>query len=166
MIRRIWRALGQRAHFEQVAPSPVIIMTESCIEQVSLQFAPSTGRGLESIVYLLGLTNGHSTLAVASVAPPSIATPTSVDVEAHELGKVIRSAADSDMQVVGQIHTHPNGAFHSQGDLHGMRIRHPGYFSIVVPEYGAYLPSLDNAHALMWSNDGFRDVARPVTLLE
>ncbi len=141
-------------------------MMNPCIDRVCRQIAPSTKQGLESIVYFLGLTTGDSTLAVDSIAPVSIATPTSVDVEAHELGKVIRIAADSDLQVVGQLHTHPDKAYHSQGDLRGMRIRHPGYFSIVVQEYGARLPSLENAHVLMWGDAGFRDVKRPVTLLE
>ena len=166
----IWRILAnltrRRARFEASAPSPVIVMTKACIDQVSRQIAPSTERGHESIVYLLGLTDGNTALAVSSVAPVTIATPTSVDVEAPELGKVIRRATLSDLQVVGQLHTHPGKAYHSQGDLKGMRIRHPGYFSIVAPAYGVRLPSLDDTHSLIWQEDGFRDVTQPVRLLD
>ena len=60
------------------------------------------------------------------------------------------------LQVVGQLHTHPGEAHHSAGDLEGMRIRYPGYFSIVVPDYGSQLPSFKHAHILMWTPDGFR----------
>ena len=141
-------------------------MTVPCINQATGQVSPSFEQGRESIVYFLGLTTGHSTLAIASISPASIATPGSVDVEARELGKVIQSAAVSDLQVVGQLHTHPHAAYHSGGDLQGMRIRHPGYFSIVVPDYGAHLPSLQQAHVLMWTDDDFQEVAQPVRLFE
>lgn len=167
MIRRFWSALtGRRVHVEHLAPSCSIVITDSCINQVRGQISPSFEQGHESIVYFLGLTTGHSTLAIASISPASFATPGSVDVEARELGKVIRSAAVSDLQVVGQLHTHPHAAYHSGGDLQGMRIRHPGYFSIVVPDYGVHLPSLQQAHVLMWTDDGFQEVAQPVRLFE
>ena len=167
MIRRVWSALtGRRVHVEHLAPSCTIVLTVPCIDQVRGQVSPSLDQGHESIVYFLGLTTGHSTLAIASILPASIATPGSVDVEARELGKVIESAAVSDLQVVGHLHTHPHEAYHSGGDLRGMQIRHPGYFSIVVPDYGAHLPSLQRAHVLMWTDDGFQEVARPVRLFE
>ena len=47
-----------------------------------------------------------------------------------------------------------------------MKIRHPGYFSIVVPEYGAELPSFEESDTLVWSSEGFREVNRPIKILE
>ena len=47
-----------------------------------------------------------------------------------------------------------------------MKIRHPGYFSIVVPDYGAELPSFGDAHILMWTPEGFQEVKKPITLFD
>ena len=111
----------------------------------------------------MGLTTGNTSLALSAVAPEVDATARSVDVSAAELGKIIRFAAMAELQVVGQLHTHPCGAHHNDGDLTGMRIRHPGYFSIVVPNYGAELPSFGDSHTLMWTPEGFQEVEKPVT---
>ena len=141
-------------------------MTTQCRDKLTEQLRGSARRGHEGIVYFVGLTTGSTTLALSSMAPEADATAGSVDVSAVELGKVIRFAAMAELQVVGQLHTHPCGARHSDGDLTGMRIRHPGYFSIVVPNYGAELPSFRDAHTLMWTPAGFQEVERPVTFFD
>ena len=109
-------------------------MTAQCRDQLTEQLLRSVRKGHEGIVYFIGLTTGCTTLALSASAPEVAATPGSVDVSAAELGKVIRFANMSELQVVGQLHTHPGGAYHSDGDLAGMRIRYPGYCSIVVPK--------------------------------
>ena len=141
-------------------------MTTQCRDQLTEQLRGSVRRGHEGIVYFVGLTTGSTTLALSSMAPKADATVGSVDVSAVELGKVIRFAALAELQVVGQLHTHPCGAYHSGGDLTGMKIRYPGYFSIVVPSYGAELPSLREAHTLMWTPEGFLEVEKPITLFD
>ncbi len=126
----------------------------------------SLEKGHEGIVYFVGLTTGTTTLAVYGISPDSVTTPHSVDVDAPDLGKVIRSAAMAGLQVVGQLHTHPRTAYHSPGDLEGMRIRYPGYFSTVVGDYGSQLPSLEQAHTLMWTDEGYREIEGPIRLFE
>ena len=116
----------------------------------------------EGIIYFIGLTTGSTTLALSGVIPEAVSTPGSVDVAAMEIGKVGRLAMHAGLQVVGQLHTHPGEAHHSAGDLEGMRIRYPGYFSIVVSDYGSQLPSFKHAHILMWTPDGFQQVNQPV----
>ena len=138
-------------------------MTTQCRDQLTRQLRESIQRKVEGIVYFVGLTTGDTSLALSSMAPEAEATARSVDVSAAELGKVIRFAALAELQVVGQLHTHPCGSRHSDGDLAGMRIRHPGYFSIVVPNYGAELPSFGDSHTLMWTSEGFQEVKKPVT---
>lgn len=54
----------------------------------------------------------------------------------------------------------------SDGDLKGMRVRYPGYVSIVLPDYGAQLPSLSQAHVLMWTVDGFQSVGSSIQLFD
>jgi hypothetical protein len=57
----------------------------------------------------------------------------------------VAAAGRFEMQVVGQLHTHPGQAYHSDGDVEGARIRYPGYLSIVLPMYGSFLPSFRGA---------------------
>ena len=141
-------------------------MTAQCRDQLTEQLLRSVRKGHEGIVYFIGLTTGCTTLALSASAPEVAATPGSVDVSAAELGKVIRFANMSELQVVGQLHTHPGGAYHSDGDLAGMRIRYPGYCSIVVPNYGIQLPSFRDSHTLMWTRKGFREVEQPIIFFD
>ena len=167
MMGRLWATVTRRfRQTPQPLPRHTVVMTTQCREQLTEQLREGVLRGHEGIVYFVGLTTGSTSLALSSVAPAAEATAGSVDVSAIELGKVIRFAAMAELQVVGQLHTHPCGAYHSDGDLTGMRIRHPGYFSIVIPKYGAQLPSFKDAHTLMWTSEGFREVAKPITFFD
>ena len=158
------RSLARRLRRPSSRPSIncTVVLTSKCLEHVSEGMAVDTQLRHEGIVYFIGLTTGSTTLALAAVFPDAATTPGSVDVSAAEIGKIVRVAAESGLQVVGQLHTHPESAFHSTGDLAGMRIRYPGYVSIVVPEYGALLPSLQHSHTLMWTGTGFQEVDKPV----
>jgi proteasome lid subunit RPN8/RPN11 len=64
----------------------------------------------------------------------------------------VGAAGRYELQVVGQIHSHPQDAYHSDGDVEGARIRYPGYVSIVLPNYGGLLPSLRGAAVYIWSS--------------
>lgn len=158
-LRRLLRAAGRRSGLK-------VRMTTHCRDQTTRYLQTSLQRGHEGIVYFVGLTNGTTTMALYAVPPEVDSTRRSVDVSASELGKIIRSASEAGLQVVGQLHTHPADAYHSDGDLVGMRIRYPGYFSIVVPDYGARLPSLRHSDTVMWTAGGFQKVDAPVRLAD
>ena len=167
MMGRLWSVIARRRRRGRSWPRPArVILTAECLDDLAAQLLGDTHRGHEGIVYFLGLTTGTTTVALSAMRPEVCATSTSVDVGAPALGKIIQTAAASGLQVVGQLHTHPARAYHSAGDLAGMRIRHVGYFSIVVSDYGRHLPSLDAAHTLMWMPDGFHEVADPVHIFE
>ena len=165
MLRKLWSALA-RARQSPREPHRrlTVVVTGQCLEQATAGLRENLGREHEGIVYFIGLTTGAATVALSAMDPGAATTTGSVDVEPVEIGKIVRVAAMADLQVVGQLHTHPGNAYHSAGDLIGMRIRHPGYFSIVVPEYGAGLPSLEQSHTLMWTADGFRELDAPVRI--
>jgi proteasome lid subunit RPN8/RPN11 len=101
--------------------------------------------GHEAVVYLLGQTDGETTVIVAAVSPRAKTTWGSFRVDATAMARVVRAAADHGLQVVGQLHTHPGGAYHSDGDQDGARIVYAGYVSIVVPDYGRRLPTMEGA---------------------
>ena len=158
-VRRLLRMAGKRSVLK-------VRITTHCCEQTTKYLQASAQRGHEGIVYFVGMTNGTTTMALYAMLPEALSTPRSVDVSARELGKIIRSASEVGLQVVGQLHTHPRAAYHSDGDEVGMRIRYPGYFSIVVPDYGTRLPSFRQSHTLMWTTDGFQEIDTPVKLMD
>ena len=55
--------------------------------------------------------------------------------------------------------------FNAVALLDGTRIKHPGYFSMVLPKYGSLLPSLKSAHTLMWDGHKFQEIEEQVKIL-
>ena len=120
MLEKLWTALTQPfRRTPQPLPRFTVVMTAQCRDQLTEQLRESVQKGYEGIVYFVGLTTGVTTLALSAMSPKVSATPGSVDVSAPELGKISRFASLSGLQVVGQLHTHPRGAHHSDGDLCG-----------------------------------------------
>lgn len=167
MIGRIWSLITTGLRRDpQHPPRPRVVMTAQCRDLMVSSLRRSSDRGHEGVVYFVGLTTGTTTLAVSAVFPDAVTTRGSFDVGAPELGKIIRTASMAGLQVVGQLHTHPRQASHSQGDIEGMRIRYPGYFSIVVPDYGALLPSFEQSHTLMWTTIGFQEIDESISVFQ
>ncbi len=107
-------------------------------------------------MYLLGTTAGETTVGVTAVRPEARTTRGSFEVGSVAMARVVRAAADLTLQVVGQVHTHPGVAAHSEGDVAGARMKYPGYVSIVVPDYGSLLPALEGAAVYLYAeNEGF-----------
>jgi proteasome lid subunit RPN8/RPN11 len=71
---------------------------------------------------------------------------------------VVRKANDAGLQVIGQIHTHPRQAYHSDGDEDGAGIAYDGYVSIVFLNYGRQLPSLSGAAIYFYRNEAFSEL--------
>ncbi len=122
-----------------------MILTEVVLASLQQCLLPETKRKHEGIAYLLGQTDGNTTLVIAAIRPKAKTTSGSFDVDLMAMARVVRAAADHSLQVVGQAHTHPGLAFHSHGDVSGARIAYSGFVSIVIPNYGRLLPSLEGA---------------------
>ncbi len=111
---------------------------------------PEIEKRHEGVAYLLGMSDGRTTVALAAVRPEARTTRGSFDVTAVAMAKVVRSANTVGLQVVGQLHTHPGQAYHSDGDEQGAHIAYSGFASVVIPTYGDGLPSLDGAAAYIY----------------
>lgn len=145
-ILRLGKRKAAPAYREVSTPPPCrVILTESCLNGMRSCMAPEIELGHEGIAYLLGLTNGDSTVIVAAIRPESHTTVGSFNVSPVAMARVVRTTNNVGLQVVGQVHTHPGSAYHSGGDDDGARIAYDGYVSIVVPGYGRELPSLRGA---------------------
>jgi len=131
-------------------PPPRLVVSQACIDALAACLAPEIVGGQEGIVYLLGQSDGTTTVALAAIRPAAQVTRGSFMVGAPAMAKVVRAAVDRGLQVVGQVHTHPGDAFHSDGDDDGARIAFTGYVSVVLPDYGRHLPALTRAAAFFF----------------
>jgi len=139
-------------------PPRRLLLTEASILAMRDSMVPEIKRGHEGVAYLFGLTNGATTVVVGAIRPESRTTSGSFNVSAVAMARVVRAATDTGLQVIGQIHTHPVQAFHSDGDEDGARIAYDGFISIVVPNYGRLLPSLDGAAVYFYRGGAFSEL--------
>jgi hypothetical protein len=156
---RLWpkREYRPRAHnVGRVEQQRRIVLTDACLAAIRSCLAEEIRKGHEGIAYLAGLTNGVTTVAVSAVRPRAHTTWGSFTVDAAAMASVVRAVNSLGLQVVGQVHTHLEDAFHSAGDETGATIRYTGYASIVLPDYGRLLPELTGAAAYLFvSGEGF-----------
>src|SRR5437764_899322 len=143
MIKRLKEWFSRRAIgisiIEDRLP-PLVLMTRSC--QLGIDRCLDQWRSWkhEGICFLFGNTDGKTATCILAVRPNAQTTPGSFHVSASEMAKLVSIATDLRLQIVGQVHTHPMKAAHSDGDEDGANIRFEGFISIVVPNYGAALP--------------------------
>lgn len=135
-----------------VSSTPKVILTQACLHGVQQCLLKDTQRQHEGITYLFGRTDGEITIAVSATTPAAHTTYGSFEVSSISMAKVVRSAAKLNLQIVAQVHTHPGAAYHSKGDEEGARIKYNGYVSIVLPNYGKHLPSLEGAAIYIYQN--------------
>lgn len=121
------------------------LMTEDCVDSVCECIAPAAQKKHEGIAYMYGRTDGHTTLAVGAIRPDAVTTPGSFSVPAPEMAKLVKEIRRNGLQLICQLHTHPRQAYHSDGDIDGLKLICNGYVSIVLPDYGIHLPSFEDA---------------------
>jgi len=130
---------------------PKVLLMQCCLDAIRVALDPEMRAGHEGIVYLLGRTDGDTALAVTAFKPDALTSRGSFSVDARAMAACVGAAGRYELQVVGQLHSHPAEAYHSDGDVEGARIRYPGYVSIVLPNYGRLLPSFHGAAIYIWS---------------
>lgn len=144
----------------QAAKPRRIVLTASCIRAIESCLKDFIKKRHEGICYLYGVTGEEVVLAVSAMKPEAETTYGSFFVSAKSMAKVVRAGANNGLQVVGQVHTHPQQAFHSPGDNEGALTAYDGYISIVIPDYGMELPSLKGAAFFVYvKGHGFIEVA-------
>lgn len=114
----------------------------------------------EGIAYLYGHTDGQTTLVMGAIRPDATTTAGSFHVSSVAMARIVRRVNEHGLQLVGQAHSHPGEAFHSGGDEEGARIAYTGFVSIVVPDYGVHLPSLERAAVYAFRDGRFFEFHR------
>src|ERR1700683_580936 len=126
--RAVVRAPTQRVMFPETLPCAV----QQCISR-------EITHGHEGVAYLFGQTDSLTTIILGAIRPDAQTTRGSFNISSAAAAHAVRKINDAGLQLVGQIHSHPEGAFHSEGDEIGARIAYSGFVSIVVPDYGRRL---------------------------
>lgn len=135
----------------KVLPQPPrLLISQQALDALVPALARSHQMQHEGVAFLLGRTDGTVTIVVGVFAPEARTTAGSFFVPPRAVAACVQAAAELDLQIAGQIHTHPRGAGHTDGDEDGAKIRYPGFASIVVPDYGRHLPSLKGAATYLW----------------
>lgn len=140
---------------------PRLLIPEGCFRALLECLAPANARQHEGVAFLLGRTDGTTALCAQAVRPRAATTLGSFHVDAHAMARVVELADTHDLQIIGQVHTHPGDAFHSDGDEDGANIRFEGFVSVVIPDYGASLPDLTGAAAYVFMAGAWRPL--PIT---
>jgi proteasome lid subunit RPN8/RPN11 len=141
-----------------IVPPPRLLLTQACLDAIRSGLEPEICKGHEGIVFLLGRTDGITGLAVTVFRPSATTSRGSFHVDAGAMASCVRAAGQHELQIVGQLHTHPGAAYHSDGDIEGARIRYPGFVSVVIPEHGSHLPELNGAAAYIWTGSAWREL--------
>ena len=132
MLKFIEEMLARKKICRHGSPeAPRLILTESSLRALRLCLEPEIQSGKEGVAYFLGQSDGSTTLVASVIRPQAKTTENSFSVGLPEMARVVRTTVDFGLQVVGQAHTHPKEAYHSDGDEEGARIAYTGYVSIV-----------------------------------
>jgi hypothetical protein len=162
MLDALFHALGiRRRPRHRIIGDPAynrLVITEQCLPGLKDCLGPEIDCGHEGIAYFYGQTDGITTLIAGAIRPAARTTPGSFDVSAVAMARVVRKISDSGLQLVGQVHSHPGQAYHSEGDENGARIAYRGFVSIVLPDYGRCLPSLEGAAMYIFRDGSFTEL--------
>lgn len=118
---------------------PRLILTSEVVSQLA-KLLPKfvSGQGHENVAYLGGHDLGDLRFACSVIMPKAKTAPRYYDTDIASHAEVILALSDLDVEVVGQVHTHPGSAvYHSDGDDDLAFVKGEGFWSIVVPHYAS-----------------------------
>lgn len=138
---------------------PDVHITNASIEAMSVALRDKTRQRHEGILFLGGWIKDFQTIVTSIFIPEATTTHGSYYVSSESMIEVVNRACSLNLEIVGQLHTHPGEAYHSDGDVIGATLVRPGFISIVVPNYGAKLPELVESCIFCWNSKvGFIEI--------
>lgn len=113
-----------------------IIAAASIVRETERLLSPKDE--LETVLYWFGRTTPRETFVLTVVRPDQTRTWGSFEVSARANADVTAFACEHRLRLIAQLHSHPGRLVgHSPGDDFGAPFCFPGFYSIVVPLYGA-----------------------------
>jgi hypothetical protein len=147
MLGFIHNLLSPKSKYRRIeTPRPFeFLLTQDCMDRICECIEPFAQNRHEGIAYIYGRTDGYTTLAIGAIRPDAATTRGSFSVSSVEMARMVKGIRQRGLQLICQLHTHPGQAYHSDGDVDGLKLVCNGYVSIVLPDYGAHLPSFKEA---------------------
>lgn len=123
-----------------------IVVPGSIIETTDQFLSLSTREQVEVVVYWSGRREANGLYVRKAWFPRQTCSPYSFTVDAEALFELNIGLYRLGHELIGQVHTHPSEAFHSEADDENAVSLRSGTISIVVPEFGLFSVS-DIGHA-------------------
>lgn len=140
---------------------PVVYIPQEVIDQTKDMLLSYSihGQMLEGIVYWAGTETEQGLFVTHALTPRAITTPVSFRVSALENARVISSLQEMGLQLIAQVHSHPNGAdvnhIITEPEMGFMPFE--DFFSIVVKDYAVdgLLPLTEKIGAYIFQEGNF-----------
>jgi proteasome lid subunit RPN8/RPN11 len=112
-------------------PANLLDRTVELLRQSGLRSKPHEG-----VAYWAGRRTANEYFVTTCIVPEARTTPGSFETSSRSNAKVIMYLAQSGLELLGQVHSHP-GSFvdHSDGDDERALMPFDGFLSVVVPQY-------------------------------
>ena len=91
----------------------------------------------ETVVLWLGRRNGDIAEVYEAYRPEQQVDIDYFRILPEGMRALMSRLRQTRMQILAQVHSHPEAAFHSRADDHWAIVRHEGALSLVVPDFAA-----------------------------
>jgi proteasome lid subunit RPN8/RPN11 len=135
-----------------------LLVTQDVSEAIRMRLPKTVaGEYHENVLYLGGRRAGLRAVALTVLQPYATTTPGSFRTGAAAHQNAFRLLRRHNLELIGQVHCHPGVSVeHSDGDDENAIIRHDGFWSLVVPDYGQAGMSLAKTGFHCYSEGAFR----------
>lgn len=151
---------------------PTLVVPREVRERIEETLRGCGAHGWECVVFLTAALPAPDALPPAErevldfYHPEHGASRHQYTVPPEEVRRISEDLYRRRRQIVGQIHTHPIHAFHSERDDEGPMVHAPGYLSVVVPWFCRDgLAGLPGCYATVYQGGAeWRELSRDETL--
>jgi proteasome lid subunit RPN8/RPN11 len=128
---------------EELHSMNTLLQLPANIVEDSLEILREAGRArCERVVFWLGKRSIHAASPVTELyVPEQAAARDYFHISAASMTKLMQQLRAKRLSLLGQIHSHPGKAFHSEADDNWAVVRHRGAISVVVPHFAAEVSS-------------------------
>lgn len=97
----------------------------------------------EGLVFLGGVVNAAGAYVTGLYVPRHAPQGARARLTPEQSRWLLRSLRHRDEKLLAQMHSHPGEAYHSPGDDERATSFHPGFISIVAPDFGMEVDSIE-----------------------
>jgi len=115
--------------------SPILVPTSVVEETLTFLRESGADRNAEGVALWLGKRLDGSIAVSETYIPKQIAAEDYFRIPSDSMAALLRHLGETRTFIAAQVHSHPQGAFHSYADDTWAIVRHVGALSIVVPDF-------------------------------